>query len=277
MRKSMAAQSWEVMAPGSMGQAAISIHPSAVLDPSVQLAEGIVIHANVVIERGVKIGAHTIIHANSYIGEDCTIGFNTILHCSVTLREKTQVGNNVVMHAGVVIGSDGFGYAKEQNGINYKVPQVGYVVVEDGVEIGANTTIDRATLGTTTIRKHSKIGSLVQVGHNVVVGENSTVGNSVGICGSCKIGSEVYIGHGVGMVGHIKIGDHAVVVDGSGVSKDVQELSRIVGAPAVEEEEYQFLQAHIKQLPEMLAKIHELEKKIEQASGETKESLTGNL
>ncbi|MGI6455480.1 MAG: UDP-3-O-(3-hydroxymyristoyl)glucosamine N-acyltransferase [bacterium] len=242
------------------------IHPSAVIDPTVILAEDVTIHANVVIERGARIGSHSVIHAGAYIGEDCSIGSNSIIGASVTLREKTKIGHCVKIGSGVVIGSDGFGYAKEQNGINFKVPQVGYVIIEDGVEIGSNTTIDRATLGCTVIEKNARIGNLVQVGHNVSVGERSLVGNSVGICGSCKIGSEVYVGHGVGMVGHIKIGNHSHIVDGSGVSKDVQEHAKIVGAPALDEEDYHRLQEHFRQIPEMLARLRSLEEKVGQTS-----------
>lgn len=239
------------------------IHPLSVLDPSVRLGDGVVIHANVVIERGVRIASGTIIHTGCYIGEDCTIGEDTVLHASVVLREKTQVGSWVVIQGGVVIGSDGFGYAKEKNGMHCKVPQVGYVVIEDDVHIGANSTIDRATLGATIIGKGAHIGNLVQVGHNVTIGEESQVGNGVGICGSCKIGSTVNIGHGVGMVGHIRIGDGANVQNGAGVSKDVNDKSEISGSPAMEKEIHQKYQNFLAQLPDYLARLKTLEEKID--------------
>jgi UDP-3-O-[3-hydroxymyristoyl] glucosamine N-acyltransferase len=238
------------------------IHPSAFLDPSVQISEGVIIHANVVVERGVRIGAHTKIMAGCFIGEDCSLGEETVLMPSVTLREKTHVGSRVLIGAGVVIGSDGFGYAKQENGVNFKVPQVGYVVIEDEVHIGANTTIDRATLGQTVIGKGSNIGSLVQVGHNVRVGEESTVGDSVGICGSCKIGSRVQIGQGVGMVGHIRIGDGAQVASGSGISKDVVDGSKMLGIPAMDEESYGIYIQHLQRLPEFVTRLQSLEKKV---------------
>ena len=238
------------------------IHPSALIDPSVLLGEGVVIQANVVIERGVRIGANVTIHPGCYIGEDCIVGEETVLMPSVVLREKTHVGSYVEISAGVVIGSDGFGYAKQENGVNFKVPQVGYVVIEDHVCIGANTTIDRATLGQTVIERGARIGSLVQVGHNVRVGEESTVGDGVGICGSCKIGNHVAIGDGVGMVGHIRIGDHANVAGGSGISKDVPDGVKMQGIPAMDEESYSKYMEYLTKLPEFIVRLQALEKNV---------------
>ena len=240
------------------------LHPSAIIDPSVQLCEGVVVQANVVIERGVRIGANTVIHAGCYIGDDCSIGEETVLMPSVTMREKTHVGNRVLIGAGVVIGSDGFGYAKQENGVNFKVPQVGYVVIEDDVRIGANATIDRATLGQTVIHKGARIGSLVQVGHNVQVGEDSSVSDGVGICGSCKIGNHVTIGQGVGMVGHIRIGDHAEIVSGAGISKDVSDGIKMQGVPAMDEEAYGKFSMFLQNLPDFVTRLQNLEKEIEQ-------------
>ena len=236
------------------------IHPSCVIDPSVCLGKGVKIYANVVIERGVRIGHGTVIHAGCYVGDDCAIGNHTILYQSVTLREKTQIGNRVTIEAGVVIGSDGFGYAKEKNGANCKIPQVGYVIIEDEVRIGSNSTIDRATLGRTIVGRGATIGNLVQVGHNVTIGEETTIGDSVGICGSCKIGAAVAIGRGVGMVGHIRIGDHAEVDNGSGVSKDVSDGAKITGSPAMDESQYLFYQTYVAKLPELVARLTALER-----------------
>ncbi len=243
----------------SVNEASVSVHPSCVIDPSVRIGEGVVMHANAVIAHGVSIGAGTVIHAGCYIGEDCVLGSGTVLYQFVTLREKTQVGNGVVIESGVVIGSDGFGYAKQDDGVNFKVPQVGYVVIEDGVHVGANTTIDRATLGRTVIGKNARIGNLVQVGHNVEVGENSAVGDSVGICGSCMIGDHVSIGHGVGMVGHIRIGDHADVANGSGISKDVSDGAKMTGIPAMEEDVHSLYNDYIAKLPEFASRLKTLE------------------
>lgn len=244
------------------------IHPSALIDPSVQLGEGVIVHANVVVERGVRVGRHTVIHTGCYVGEDCCIGENTVLLPAVTLREKTQVGARVLIGAGVVIGSDGFGYAKQENGVNFKIPQVGYVVIEDEVCIGSNTTIDRATLGQTIISRGAKIGSLVQVGHNAQVGIDTAVGDGVGICGSCKIGNRVSIGNGVGMVGHIRVGDHAEIVSGSGISKDVMDGVKMQGVPAMDEDSYIKYSQFIAKFPEFIVRLQELEKKIGAASGE---------
>jgi len=238
------------------------IHPSVCIDPSVQLGEGVILHANVVIERAVRIGDNTEIHVGCYIGEDCVIGENTILYTSVTLREKTKIGARVKIAAGAVIGSDGFGYVKQEDGVNFKVPQVGYVVIEDDVCIGSNTTIDRATLGKTIISKGANIGNLVQVGHNVCVGENSSVGDSVGVCGSCKIGNHVSIGQGVGMVGHIRIGDHAEVVSGSGISKDVADGVKMQGVPAMDEKTYEKFYSYLSKMPEFVSRLKDLENRI---------------
>lgn len=269
MNKAMAATNWSASGDDAREQEARGyVHPTAILDPSVQLGEGVMIHANVVVERGVKIASRTILHTGCYIGEDCLIGEDSILQQFVTLREKTHVGSRVNIGAGVVIGSDGFGYAKEQNGINFKVPQVGYVIIEDEVKIGPNTTIDRATLGSTVIKKGARIGSLVQVGHNVNIGEMSVIGSSVGICGSCKIGNEVKIGDGVGMVGHIRIGDSAQVISGAGISKDVPDQASIMGAPAMEIEQYNYYQSFLTQLPELNSRLNALEKKLKEEKGE---------
>lgn len=235
------------------------IHPSAVIDSTVSLGRNVTIHSNVVIDRNVKIGDHVVIQPGCYIAEDCVINNETVLCTMVTLREKTRIGSRVVIESGVVIGSDGFGYAKEQNGINCKVPQVGYVVIEDNVHIGANTTIDRATLGETRIAKGSDIGSLVQIGHNVTIGDESVVGNSTGVCGSCKIGSHANIGQGVGMVGHIRIGNHAIVNDGAGVSKDIHDGDHIIGVPGLPEDAYNAFQETLMMLPKMTQRLQEIE------------------
>jgi UDP-3-O-[3-hydroxymyristoyl] glucosamine N-acyltransferase len=238
------------------------IHPSAVIDSTVLLGRNVTIHANVVIDRNVRIGDHTEIQPGCFIAEDCVIEDSALLCTMVTLREKTRIGSRTVIEPGVVIGSDGFGYAKEQNGINCKVPQVGYVVIEDDVHIGANTTIDRATLGETRIAKGSKIGSLVQIGHNVTIGDESVVGNSTGVCGSCRIGAHATIGQGVGMVGHIRIGNHAVVNDGAGVSKDIHDGDHIIGVPGLPEEAYNVYQETLMMLPQMTQRLQDIEEQL---------------
>ncbi len=243
------------------------IHPTSVIDPSVKLSKDVVIHANVVIEKNVKIGQGAVIQSNVYIGEDCVIGDESVLHPFVTLREKTQVGSRVVIESGVVIGSDGFGYAKQEDGVNYKVPQVGYVVIKDDVHIGPNSTIDRATLGSTIVENHAVIGALVQVGHNVAIGEKSTIGDGAGICGSCKIGAEVSIGQSVGMVGHIKIGDHAEIKDGAGVSKDIANGAVMVGAPAMTKDQYSTFRGYVDGLSEFVRRLNDIEEKLKERNG----------
>lgn len=246
------------------------IHPTAVIDPSVQLAEGVAIHANVVIEKNVRIGRNAVIQASVYIGEDCTIGDETLLRPFVTLREKTQIGNKVIIESGVVIGSDGFGYAKQDDGVNYKVPQVGFVVIKDNVHIGPNSTIDRATLGSTIVEDGAEIGALVQVGHNVAIGAKSNIGDGAGICGSCKIGSQVSIGQSVGMVGHIRIGDGAEIKDGSGVSKDIADGAVMVGAPAMTKDQYTTFRGYVDGLSDFVRRLNDIEDKLKERNGSAK-------
>ena len=168
-----------------------------------------------------------------------------------------------MIESGVVIGSDGFGYAKQDDGVNYKVPQVGYVVVKDNVHIGPNSTIDRATLGSTTIDNGAEIGALVQVGHNVAIGEKSTIGDGAGICGSCKIGAQVSIG----MVGHIQIGDGAEIKDGSGVSKDIANGAVMVGAPAMTNDQYTTFRGYVDGLSEFVRRLNDIEEKLKERNG----------
>ncbi len=196
------------------------IHPSAVIHPDATLGARVSIQPHAVIERGAQVGDDTIIGAGSYIGHDVVIGGACIIYPRVTIRERCRLGARVVLHSGVVIGADGFGFEMTSEG-QEKVPQIGIVQVDDHVEIGANTTIDRARFGRTWIQEGAKIDNLVQVAHNVVIGKHTVIAAQTGIAGSVRIGQRVLIGGQVGIIGHIEIGDGTMIGAQTGVSKNL--------------------------------------------------------
>lgn len=212
------------------------------------------------ISDNVKIGDDTVIYPNVFVGFDVKIGSNCIIHPNITIYDRTEIGNNVIIHSGVVIGSDGFGYI-EKDKKRIKIPQVGKVIIEDDVEIGANTTIDRATIGETVIGKGTKIDNLVQIGHNVTIGKNSVIVAQVGIAGSCKIGDNVILAGQVGIADHLTIEDDAIILAQSGVTKNVKKGSIMLGAPALEKEKFLKERAYISRLEEIIERIKRLENK----------------
>ncbi len=243
------------------------IHPTAVIENGVRLGAGVRIDAHVVICKGVIIHDRVRIMSGCYIGEDCVLGEDTVLHQNVVVREKTQIGKRVVLQAGAVVGSDGFGYAKQPNGDRCKIPQIGFVVIEDDVHIGANTTIDRATLGKTVIHAGCVIGDLVQVAHNVSVGEKTVIQSHVGICGSSRIEGHVFVGHAVGMVGHISVGEGAYLAPCTGVTKDIPPDARVYGYPSASFEEFQLRRQSLSSLPELMERVARLEKQLAELGG----------
>lgn len=238
------------------------VHPTAVLENGVRLGMGVRIHAHVVIGKGATIHDGVQILSGCFVGEDCVVGEDTILYQNVTIREKTQIGKRVILQSGAVVGSDGFGYAKEANGDRCKIPQIGFVVIEDDVRIGANTTIDRATLGKSVIRAGCVIGDLVQVAHNVTVGERTVIQSHVGICGSSRIGPDVFVGHAVGMVGHISVGTGAHLAPCTGVTKDIPEQSQVYGYPSSSFDEFQQRRQSLRSLPDLLKRVAQLEEQL---------------
>jgi len=196
------------------------IHPSAVIAPGVSLGEAVSIGPCVVLEAGVRIGDRTQLGAQSYIGHETTIGSGCCIYPHVTIRERIRIGNRVIIHSGTVVGSDGFGFEMGAGG-HTKVPQIGVVQIDDDVEIGANTTIDRARFGRTWIQEGVKIDNLVQIAHNVVIGKHSIIVAQVGIAGSVRIGAGVVIGGQAGIIGHIEIDDGTMIGAQSGVSKNL--------------------------------------------------------
>jgi UDP-3-O-[3-hydroxymyristoyl] glucosamine N-acyltransferase len=250
------------------------IDPNAWISPTAQLGQEMTIYPFVFIGDRCRIGDRVTLYPGVYVGEDSSIGDETALYPNVSIYPGTVIGKRVILHSGVVVGADGFGYVKEGKK-NVKIPQMGKVEIEDDVEIGANTTIDRATLGKTIIRRGVKIDNLVQVAHNVVIGEDSIIVAQVGIAGSTKIGSNVTLAGQVGVADHVEIGDNVMVGAQSGVAHDLAANQGYTGSPALPHREFLRAATVFPKLPEMRKTLIEIEKhlkKIEETlSSEGKE------
>jgi UDP-3-O-[3-hydroxymyristoyl] glucosamine N-acyltransferase len=227
------------------------IHPTAIIDRSAKIGSNAAIGAYVVIDADVQIGDNCTLLPYVVIYRGATIGNNFFAHAHVSIREFCEIGNNVLLHNGVVIGADGFGFAKDDQGNWYKIPQSGKAVIEDNVEIQANSCIDRASLGETRIGRNTKIDNLVQVGHNCVVGENSLLCAQVGLAGSTDIGKNVVLAGQVGVAGHCTIGDGAVVTAQSGVPNGVPAGAVFSGYPAIDNKQWLRSVAVFNKLPEL--------------------------
>ncbi len=214
------------------------------------------------IGKNVQLGKGVQIYPNCYLGDNVKIGDNTILYAGVKVYYNCEVGNDCILHAGVVIGADGFGFEPDSNGVNRKLPQIGNVVIEDDVEIGANTTVDRAMMGSTRVKKNAKIDNLVQVAHNVVVGESCFLCSQVGIAGSTTIGDHCTFAGQVGVNGHIEIADHCVFGAKSGVHSNPRKPGFYQGAPAFDALAWRKSTAGFKQLPDLMHRVAELEKQL---------------
>lgn len=243
--------------------AAPGIHPTAVVAESARIGEGVSIGAHCTIDEGVVIGANTVIQSNCVVGYKTSIGEDCLLYPLVSIREFTEIGDRVIVHNGAVIGSDGFGYAVQKDGSRTKIPQIGKVVIEDDVEIGANAAIDRARFGKTRIGKGTKIDNLVQIAHNVVVGEHSVMCGQVGVSGSTTIGSRVILAGQAGLAGHLEIGDGAIVGAQSGVMKDVESKEFVIGSPAMPHLQFKKMVANTVLLPRLKDRIKYLEERLE--------------
>lgn len=235
----------------------ISTH--AIVDASAKIGKDVYIGAGVVIESGVELGDNVKVYPQTYLGHNVKIDDNTILHPGVLILSDCMVGKNCVIHAGVVIGGDGFGFSPNAENNYKKVAQIGNVVIEDHVEIGANTTIDRATLGSTIIRKGVKIDNLIQIAHNVEIGENTVIAAQTGIAGSTKIGKNCMIGGQVGIVGHITIADGTMIAAQSGIGSSIKHRAIIQGSPAFSIGEYKKSYIAFKKLPELVKQIEKLQ------------------
>ncbi len=225
--------------------------PSVVIAETAQIEENVELGANTVVADGAKIGNGCRIGANSYIGINVEIGENCRFYPNVNIYENTKIGDNVILHSGAIIGADGFGFLLHE-GQQFKLPQVGNVIIKDNVEIGANSCIDRATLGSTIIGKGTKIDNLVQIGHNCVIGENSIICAQVGLAGNTRIGDRVYLAGQVGSADHVTIGDEVMVGAQSGIAGNVPAGMKIFGYPAREAGLTKRIMAAEKQLPELV-------------------------
>ena len=216
----------------------------------------------------VKVGDNTKIYPNTFIGDNVSIGDNCVIHPGVKIYHDCNVGNHVTIHAGTVIGSDGFGFAPQADGSFKKVPQIGNVVIENNVEIGANATIDRATIGSTLIKSGAKLDNLIQIAHNVEVGNSTVIAAQSGVSGSTKIGNGVMIGGQAGIVGHIQIGDGARINAQSGVSKSIDPGKAVTGSPAYDYTSALRSQAVNRKLPDLEKRVKELEELVKQLLAE---------
>lgn len=241
------------------------VHPQAIVKDPSGIDSTAYIGPLVVIEQGVKIGANTTIMAQSYVGRNVSIGANCVIHPGVRIYHDCLIGDNCVLHSNVVIGCDGFGYAPDETGKFKKVPQLGNVILADDVEIGSNTTIDRATMGSTMIGRGSKIDNLVQIAHNVKIGENTVVAAQTGIAGSTKIGNYVMLGGQVGIAGHLQIADGTKVQAQTGIGTNIIEKNtKWYGSPAIDYFTYLRAYSEFKKLPETIKKLLSLERRVNQ-------------
>jgi UDP-3-O-[3-hydroxymyristoyl] glucosamine N-acyltransferase len=243
--------------PGKSGTASnVSIDGSAKLGKDIYVGEFTVIAENAVIADNVKL------YPQVYVGGGVEIGEGSIIYPGVKIYEGCRIGKNCVIHSGAVIGSDGFGFAPGENNEYKKIPQIGNVIIEDNVEIGANTTVDRATMGSTIIRKGVKLDNLIQIAHNVEVGENTVMAAQAGIAGSTKVGKNVMLAAQVGIIGHLKIGDNVKIGGQSGVIKDAKDGEILQGSPPMKAREYFKAYSIFTKLPDLYRKIYELEKEL---------------
>jgi UDP-3-O-[3-hydroxymyristoyl] glucosamine N-acyltransferase len=251
-----------------MQQQLTGVQQPVYISASASYGQNVFIGAFTFLGENVKVGNNTKIYPNAFLGNNVSVGDNSVIHPGVKIYHDCIIGKNVIIHAGTVIGSDGFGFAPQADGSFQKVPQIGNVVIEDNVEIGANTTIDRATIGSTLIKAGAKLDNLIQVAHNVEIGNSTVIAAQSGISGSTKVGKSVMIGGQVGIVGHINIGDGAKINAQSGVSKSVDAGKAVTGSPAFDYTAALRSQAINRKLPELEKRIKELESIIKQLTAE---------
>jgi len=244
-------------------RAALGVSPKAHLGDGVGLGQGVSIHPLAYVGEGAIIGERVTLHGGVYVGAGVEIGDDAFIHPNVTILDRCIVGKRVIIHSGTVVGSDGFGFAQD-GGRHVKIPHTGIVRIDDDVEIGANCAIDRATLGMTWIQRGAKIDNLVQVAHNVVVGEDSIIVAQVGISGSTRIGKSVILAGQVGVVGHVEIGDGARVGAQSGIAQSVPPGQVVSGSPAIPHQDWLRTCHLVRRLPELRKRVMELEKRLAQ-------------
>lgn len=240
------------------------IHPTAVIDESATVGPDVFIGACAVISENAVIGDGCSIHPQVFIGENVTIGKNCTLHPGVKVYRDCVIGNDCIIHAGAVIGADGFGFAPVSDANFMKIPQIGNVILEDNVEIGSNTCVDRATMGSTIIRRGVKLDNLIQVGHNVEIGENTVIAAQSGLAGSTRVGRNCMFGGQVGLAGHLSIADGVRIGAQSGVMSTIsEENSILLGYPATDSKQFLRSVAYIRRLPDLSSKVDQLSKTVE--------------
>lgn len=245
------------------------IEQPSYVDKSAKIGENAYVAAFAYISKGAKIGNNVKIYPHVFVGENVEIGENTILHSGSKIYFDCKIGKNCVIHSGTIIGSDGFGFAPQKQSAFRKIPQIGNVVIKDNVEIGSNTTIDRATIGSTVINENVKLDNLIQVAHNVAIDQNTVIAAQTGISGSTKVGKNCMIGGQVGIVGHISLADEVKLGAQSGVSKSIKQKGAIYhGSPAFPIQDYYKSQIFHRKLPQINQKIEDLEKQIEMLKAE---------
>ena len=238
------------------------IDKTAFVHPAAVIGQGTALGKNVIISSGCKIGDNVKIFHNTVLLDNVEVGDNTLIFQNVSIRENCKIGKRVIIHPGTVIGADGFGFNPDEKGVYHKIPQVGNVIIEDDVELGANVTVDRASLGSTIIKSRVKIDNLVQIAHNVIIGENTVISSQSGISGSTKIGRNCILAGQVGLVGHIEIADNTILLAQAGISKSIKKPGKYFGSPAKELSIALKLEAHLRSLPEYAERIKDLENQI---------------
>jgi UDP-3-O-[3-hydroxymyristoyl] glucosamine N-acyltransferase len=248
----------------SMNKKEAVIEQPCFIHDSAQIGANVYIGAFAYIGANVKIADNCQIHPHVVLQENVTVGENTTIYPSVNVYKDCQIGACCIIHAGAVIGSDGFGFAPDANGVYSKIPQIGNVVIEDDVEIGSNCSIDRATMGSTFIRKGVKIDNLCQIAHNVDVDQHTAMAAQVGIAGSAKIGKHVMIGGQTGIAGHLTIADHTKIVAQSGITSSVKKADTLMGTPAIPINDYKRSHIGFRRLPGLITKVQDLENKLKE-------------
>lgn len=236
------------------------IEQPSVISENVTYGENLYLGSFCYIGKNVVIGKNVKIYPNSFIGDNVTIGDDCIFFAGVRIYSESVIGNNCVIHSGTIIGSDGFGFAPQEDGTYNKVPQIGNVILEDNVEVGSCTTIDRATLGSTIIRKGVKLDNQIQIAHNVEIGENTVIAAQTGVAGSTKIGKSCMIGGQVGIAGHLTIGNNVRVQAQSGIGRNIPDGETLQGSPSFNYSDWNKSYVHFRNLPKIVAEIEELKK-----------------
>ena len=236
--------------------------PMSYIAPTAQIGENGYIAAFAYVSEKAVVGNNCKIYPHVFIGENVTIGNNVTLYSGVKIYEGCKIGDNSIIHSGAVIGADGFGFAPQADGSYHKIPQIGNVVIESDVEIGANTTIDRAVMGSTIIRQGVKLDNLIQIAHNVEIGKHTVMASQVGISGSTKIGEQCVFGGQVGLAGHIKIGNNVKLGAQSGIMSNIKDGSEIIGSPAIGIKNFYKSSVIFRKLPEMDKQLSQLEKEV---------------